>query len=166
MPRRFALQARRAPAASDTRLFEKTEAKILLKAPELPREGAFGALHHKKARERGTDDVFEVDEMREPLIFQCIKVPIYKTPSLGPSIPSFCPCFLTSVATWLPRARADDGLVHLPTVPLLAAGLALFVSTGFKMRDNRMKTAVKREENSKQLLEDVKAYNAAKKAAD
>lgn len=58
--------------------------------------------------------------------------------------------------------RESDGLVHVPVIPALGGMFALFLSTGFKMRENRINTAEKREQNSADLLEAVKRRNAEK----
>jgi len=44
-------------------------------------------------------------------------------------------------------------------IPAFAAFLAVAGAGIFKTRENRMKNQVKREENSAELLEAVKAYN-------
>ncbi|GMH91093.1 hypothetical protein TrVE_jg5039 [Triparma verrucosa] len=88
--------SKRPSSPPSTILFEKTEAKILLKGPELPRE--------------------------------------------------------------------SDGLVHVPAVPALGGFLAFFLATGYKIRENRINTAEKREKASADLLEAVKARNEMERA--
>ncbi|GMI30265.1 hypothetical protein TrCOL_g5522 [Triparma columacea] len=55
--------------------------------------------------------------------------------------------------------RQEDGKVHVPVIPAFAGFLAVAAAGIAKTRENRMNNQVKREENSAELLEAVKAYN-------
>mmetsp|Transcript_15300 Transcript_15300/g.28572 ORF Transcript_15300/g.28572 Transcript_15300/m.28572 type:complete len:115 (+) Transcript_15300:36-380(+) len=90
--------------------------------------------------------------------------PFLKRPSSPPSTILFEKTEAKILLKGPELPRSSDGLVHVPAVPALGGFLAFFLATGYKIRENRINTAEKREKASADLLEAVKARNEMERA--